>query len=100
MLGEVVTIEGDRISVPEHASDASGQPLTYQAIKQVVLLPGAHPQAVDIVQTPGAAGWSRVGVVSISKDVMTLSVNFPQQPRPEDLEPGTDGREVVTLERR
>jgi len=99
MVGEVLVVAGDRLSVPDHAVSASGAPVTLQMTKKITLLPGTSPQALNLDQTPDAQGWSRVGVVAVAGDVMTLSVIFPQLPRPTDLTPVADGREVVTLER-
>ena len=99
MIGEVLVVDGDVLSVPAHARDVSGAPTTFQMTKKITLLPGTNPQAIHLDQTPDAQGWSRVGVVMVAGDVMTLSVIFPQLARPADLKPASDGREVVTLER-
>jgi hypothetical protein len=99
LIGKVITIVGNRMTFEEHASDAIGNPMTYTTTKVLSLSEGTWPQAIDIRQPGEAKGWSRVGIVMRSNDTLTLSVNFPQNPRPDHFEPKDDGREVVALER-
>jgi uncharacterized protein (TIGR03067 family) len=57
------------------------------------------PQAIDLDQTPDAKGWSRHGIVKLTGDTLTLSIDFPQSERPKDFTPADHGREVVVFQR-
>lgn len=99
LLGEVVTIEGEILRLDGHASDARGRPITHAITKHIDLTACTDPQAITLTQTSDAKGWSRNGVLGLMNNVLTLSLNFPQEPAPTDLAAADDGREVVVLER-
>jgi hypothetical protein len=99
LLGETLTIAGDRLYLEEDAFDARGRPIKSPITKQIQLIPCTAPQALELEQTHDAKGWSRTGALELVGDVLTLSLNFPQEPPPTDLLPADDGREVVVLER-
>jgi uncharacterized protein (TIGR03067 family) len=99
LIDQVVRIEGDRLSFADHASDAQGSPIDVPVTKIITLLADTRPQAVDLRQTSDAKGWSRLGVAVLRGATLVLCVNFPQNPRPDSVEPADDGREVAVLER-
>ena len=56
------------------------------------------PAAVDLVaDDPRYKAWSRVGIMTVAGDDLTLCVNLPGQPRPTGFTAGGDGRERVAL---
>jgi uncharacterized protein (TIGR03067 family) len=87
LVGAKLIVKRTTLTLPDHRT------------KTIELAPRGSLLDIDLVQTPDAQGWSRVGVAALAGDRLTLSVQFPQNARPSDLSVVDDGREVVVLER-
>ncbi|WAS91301.1 hypothetical protein [Nannocystis punicea] len=99
LVGQTVSIDGDRFVYTEYWNDMHGQPIAHTTTKIITLPPGTSPQAIDLRQASDAKGWDRVGIIVVDGDRLFLSLTYPNEPRPTTMEPAADGREVVTLKR-
>lgn len=97
LVGQTLSIEGDRLTYQDSAYDADGRRFEYPVTKIITLPTGTHPQAINLDQTPDMKGWRRVGIIALEGETMTLNVTFPQYARPTSMTPAEHGCEVVVL---
>ena len=99
MVGLTVAITAGVMTWEQDGSfNEKGERVLDKHRKTIHLDASTTPMIFDLEQGPEAKGWSRVGIVRIDGDMMTICVDFPQYPRPTSFE-GQGSQEVVTLRR-
>lgn len=90
-LGQEITIHGDLLTTTE---------LDLPSTKKIIPRADVGPRAFDLEpEEPRWKTWSRVAILEVEGERLTLCVNFPQGPRPTRFQAAEDGRECVVMRR-